>query len=149
VDEPEISLHPEWQTKYVELLTSTFAHYRGCHFVLATHSPLILSDINPDASNVVSLDPDRRKAESASDFAGKSYDFLLATAFDEPGNNNMYLKEEIIKALRLAADGKVDSKEFAAALGVLKDMLPKLDQQSPIAQLIGELRDVSELEVAQ
>ncbi len=149
VDEPEISLHPEWQTRYVDLLTDTFANYRGCHFVLATHSPLILSDINPEASNVVSLDPDRRKVESARAFAGKSYDFLLATAFDEPGNNNMYLKEEIIKALRLAADGKVQSEEFATALSVLTDILPKLDQQSPVAQLIGELQDVSVFETAQ
>lgn len=149
VDEPEISLHPEWQTRYVELLTNTFGHYRGCHFVLATHSPLILSDINPDASNVVSLDPDRRKAESARAFAGKSYDFLLATAFDEPGNNNMYLKEEIIKALRLAADGKARSEEFATALSGLTDILPRLDQQSPVAKLIGELQDVSAIGVVQ
>lgn len=148
VDEPEISLHPEWQTKYVELLTKTFEHYRGCHFVLATHSPLILSDINPEASNVVSLDPDRRRVESARDFAGKSYDFLLATAFDEPGNNNMYLKEEIIKALRLAADGRVRSKEFLNALRVLTDSLPKLDPESSVAKLIGELKDVSRIEAA-
>lgn len=143
IDEPEISLHPEWQTKYVELLTNTFKHYRGCHFVLATHSPLILSDINPTASNVVSLDPDRRKVENASAFAGKSYDFLLATAFDEPGNNNLYLKEEIIKALRLAADGKVRSDEFASTLQALTDILPKLDTGSPISKLILELQQAS------
>jgi len=70
--------------------------------VLATHSPLILSDINPDALNVVSLDPERGHIEDARGYAGKSYDFLLATAFNEPGNNNLYLKEEIIKALRMA-----------------------------------------------
>lgn len=67
VDEPEISLHPEWQTNYVELLTNTFRQYLGCHFVLATHSSLILSDIDPEASNVVSLDPDRRRVEDARD----------------------------------------------------------------------------------
>jgi len=42
IDEPEISLHPEWQTKYVDLLRSTFESFTGCHFILATHSPLIL-----------------------------------------------------------------------------------------------------------
>lgn len=148
VDEPEISLHPEWQTNYVELLTNTFRRYLGCHFVLATHSPLILADINPEASNVVSLDPDRRRVEDARDYAGKSYDFLLATAFDEPGKNNLYLKEEIIKALRLAADGEIKSRAFTDTLAILSDSLPKLDQQSPVAQLIKELQAAATVGVA-
>ncbi|WP_428969904.1 AAA family ATPase [Sphingomonas sp. Xoc002] len=146
VDEPEISLHPEWQARYVELLTSTFARFGGCHFVLATHSPIILSDINPAAANVVSLDPERRKAESASGFAGKSYDFLLATAFDEPGNNNLYIKEEIIKALRLAADGQIKSTEFVDTLAALSEFLPRLDTESPVARLIAELHEAASLE---
>jgi hypothetical protein len=37
IDEPEISLHPEWQNRYVDLLQRTFTRFRGCHFVLATH----------------------------------------------------------------------------------------------------------------
>lgn len=140
VDEPEISLHPEWQTSYVELLTNTFSYYTGCHFVLATHSPLILSDIDPDASNVVSLDPERGHIEDARGYAGKSYDFLLATAFNEPGNNNLYLKEEIIKALRLAADGQITSSSYVNTMTILSESLPKLDPQSPVAQLIRELQ---------
>jgi hypothetical protein len=143
VDEPEISLHPEWQSGYVELLTRTFAHYRGCHFVLATHSPLVLADINPQASNVVSLDPRRRRAEDARGYAGKSYDFLLATAFDEPGKNNLYLKEEIIKALRLAADGKTSTQAFTSSLTILTESLPRIDAKSPVARLILELKEAA------
>lgn len=144
IDEPEISLHPEWQTRFVDLLTRTFAAYSGSHFMLATHSPLILADIDPGASNVVSLDPDRRRSEDGRQVAGKSIDFLLATHFDEPGRNNLYLKEEIIKALRLAADGKSDTPAFMETLNVLSESLPRLDQDSPVARLIGELQEVAE-----
>ncbi len=148
IDEPEISLHPEWQARYVDLLTQTFAHYPGCHLILATHSPLILSDIDPRASNVVSLEPNRRHAEDAHNYAGKSYDFLLATIFDEPGNNNLYLKEEIIKALRLAADGKTRSQVFIETLALLGDSLHRLEPHSPVAQLIVELQHAADAGVA-
>jgi predicted ATPase len=145
IDEPEISLHPEWQTRYLELLTRTFARFHGCHFILATHSPLILSDIGARSSSVVSLDPDRRRAESALAFAGKSYDYLLATAFEEPGNNNLFVKEEIIRALRLAADGKSRSPEFAELLGWLTSIKSNLQNDSPIVELIEELREAAKL----
>jgi predicted ATPase len=140
IDEPEISLHPEWQTRYVELLAKTFARFQGCHFILATHSPLILSDIEAHSSSVVSLDPDRRRAENASAFSGKSYDYLLATAFEEPGNNNLFVKEEIIKALRLAADGKIRSAEFEEVLKWLVSIRDSLRSDSPIVQLIDDLK---------
>ena len=38
IDEPEISLHPEWQIQYVSLLKKIFKKYDGCHFILASHS---------------------------------------------------------------------------------------------------------------
>jgi predicted ATPase len=139
VDEPEISLHPEWQTRYIELLLKIFDGFQGCHFVLATHSPLILSDIDPKNSNVVSLDRDRPSADVGEAFAGQSSDYLLATAFEAPGNNNLYLKQEIIKALRLAANGKVASPRFAKTVDELVALLPHMKSESPVAQLIRQL----------
>jgi predicted ATPase len=141
VDEPEISLHPEWQSRYVDLLLRTFGRFNGCHFVLATHSPLILSDISPNNSNVVLLDAGRRIAEDAEGFAGQSSDYLLATAFQVPGKNNLYLKQEIIKALRLAADGLVETSEFSETMDRLLDLLPSLGEDSSVAKLIRELQE--------
>ncbi|MGR2836454.1 AAA family ATPase, partial [Vibrio vulnificus] len=37
IDEPEISLHPEWQEEFIPLLESLFSNYTGCHFLIATH----------------------------------------------------------------------------------------------------------------
>lgn len=45
IDEPEVCLHPEWQERYIELLHRTFSTYRGCHFLLATHSPQIVAQL--------------------------------------------------------------------------------------------------------
>lgn len=144
IDEPEISLHPEWQTGYIDLLLKTFGKYAGCHFVLATHSPLILSNITPENATVVSLDPDRREAEDAAGFSGRSADYLLVSAFQAPGKNNLYLKQEIIKALRLAADGQASGDEFMRIVSNMVDLLPKLDESNPVARLIRELDEVGQ-----
>lgn len=141
VDEPEISLHPEWQAKYVDLLLKTFQGYKGCHFVLATHSPLVLSDISPDRSTVVLMDSEvNGKAVDAEDYAGQSSDHLLATAFQSPGNNNLYLKQELIKALRLAADGMAGTPEFDEVLHGMLKLTPSLDKDSPATELIRQLQ---------
>ncbi|EDU5399669.1 AAA family ATPase, partial [Salmonella enterica subsp. enterica serovar Telelkebir] len=34
IDEPEVSLHPEWQEVYIELLMDVFSHKKGCHFII-------------------------------------------------------------------------------------------------------------------
>lgn len=45
IDEPENSLHPKWQKEYIGKLFNFFSLYYP-RFVLATHSPLILSSLN-------------------------------------------------------------------------------------------------------
>lgn len=42
LDEPENSLSPKFQTQLVEIIQSK-ARYCGCQFVIATHSPFVLS----------------------------------------------------------------------------------------------------------
>jgi predicted ATP-binding protein involved in virulence len=56
IDEPEISLHPSWQANFIQLLEKTFNNYKNCHFILATHSPHIISNINENNSHVVFMD---------------------------------------------------------------------------------------------
>ncbi len=58
IDEGELTLHPEWQRKFVDILVSllnTLAKDKGktVQVILATHSPLILSDI--PKNNVIFL----------------------------------------------------------------------------------------------
>ncbi|WP_162847518.1 AAA family ATPase [Marinomonas communis] len=47
IDEPENSLHPKWQKEYIARLNDLFFIYRP-QIVLATHSPLFISDFNKD-----------------------------------------------------------------------------------------------------
>lgn len=55
IDEPEISLHPEWQTRYIDLIKTIFQEYSSCHFLIASHSHYLVSDLEPSTSSIVSM----------------------------------------------------------------------------------------------
>ncbi|WP_122518569.1 AAA family ATPase [Pseudomonas viridiflava] len=55
VDEPENSLHPIWQQNYIPMLQSIAREFPGTQTIIATHSPLIASGINPEHGNVLAL----------------------------------------------------------------------------------------------
>ncbi len=55
LDEPDISLHPNWQKKYIsEIEKSFFNLEKNIHFIITTHSPFLLSDI--PKQNIIFLD---------------------------------------------------------------------------------------------
>ncbi|MGV2841958.1 AAA family ATPase, partial [Vibrio cyclitrophicus] len=83
IDEPEISLHPSWQQRFVEILNESLSEYSGCHFIIATHSPLIVSDIA--VKNCEILDMTEQVLTSASKHSLRSSDYHLATLFHNPG----------------------------------------------------------------
>jgi predicted ATP-binding protein involved in virulence len=55
IDEPEISLHPNWQIKFIDLLCAIFKKYPTCHFLIATHSHFLVSDLKPESSSLLAL----------------------------------------------------------------------------------------------
>lgn len=46
IDELELHLHPKWQRGIIPKLTETFPN---CQFIVATHSPQIISDVQPES----------------------------------------------------------------------------------------------------
>lgn len=140
IDEPELSLHPEWQVQYVDLLTRTFARYHGCHFVVATHSPLVISEL-PIHANIVSLD--REMIPLASRMKGTSADYLLAEAFGVPTNGNLYVKNMIREALVLVANGDAHSERFQELLTELLRLGREIEPASPTKIIIDNLQQVA------
>lgn len=58
IDEPEISLHPEWQLKYISTVSKLFDKYENCCFILASHSHYFVSELQGDSSTIVVLKKD-------------------------------------------------------------------------------------------
>lgn len=55
IDEPENSSHPNWQMNYVGWIRDIFKDYHNCHFVIATHSPLLLANLKSSESTIIRL----------------------------------------------------------------------------------------------
>ncbi|WP_279357182.1 AAA family ATPase [Methylobacterium indicum] len=140
IDEPETNLHPEWQAKYIDLIMSTFSGFHGCQYILATHSPLILSDA-PASATLASVSDD--VPAQGSEVSGQSVDYLLAKAFQTVGGANYYLQEQVVKALRLAADGELESPQFSSILSELRQLRPLIRDNPGIIQIIIDLEGIA------
>jgi predicted ATPase len=134
IDEPEISLHPEWQSAFVGLLEAVFCRYSGCHFVLATHSPQILSAIGSLPCAVI--DMDSNEITDAHAYWKKSADFQLVEAFGSPGYRNEYLVREALTAIQFISQGEFDDPEFQRIFAVLEENKDKLQRDDPVRKMI-------------
>jgi hypothetical protein len=140
IDEPEISLHPEWQVKYIGLLMETFEAYEGCHFVIATHSPLVISEL-PSHATLVALDnPD---SPPTTELAGQSADVLLAEAFQMISNGNLHVRDLLVQALRDAADGKAATQEFRDSVTHLARLTKDLPDENGIRTVVQGLSEAA------
>jgi len=50
IDEIELHLHPSWERRIIDSLTNTFPH---CQFIITTHSPQVVSHVQPEAVYVL------------------------------------------------------------------------------------------------
>ncbi|MDQ9130088.1 AAA family ATPase [Serratia fonticola] len=120
IDEPEISLHPKWQLNFLSLLTDVFSSYKSCHFIIATHSPNIISSLPNDDAYIVNLETNEAKLMHSEMYHNRSVDFQLARVFDSPGNNNEYLLSQVIEVLdKLCKSEELDSESFHRAKWLL------------------------------
>lgn len=134
IDEPEISLHPEWQEKYIELLMQVFKDYRGCHFIIATHSPQIISKLS--AHNCYISQIEKGELYSSNEYIEKSADYQLATLFNSPGNDNEFLKRIAVNILTRISSGKKFSHHNIQEIQILEDQYQNLTDADPVKELI-------------
>ncbi|MDQ0011545.1 putative ATPase [Luteibacter jiangsuensis] len=134
IDEPEISLHPEWQERFMDLLVSAVSVFRGCQFVIATHSPQLVSRLPAHGCFVLSLS--RRALDVAALYANKSADVQLAELFDAPGAKNEYLARLAFNLLaQIRSTNRVTSDQRRQVVH-LRDLAARVDPGEPIVELV-------------
>lgn len=55
IDEPELSLHPTWQMKYINFIKKSIESNFDCHLIFASHSHFMISDLEPESSSLTSI----------------------------------------------------------------------------------------------
>lgn len=138
IDEPEISLHPEWQEEIITKLQEAFYFRKGCHFIIATHSPQVVSGLKSVSGFI--LDLENRELHCSAEYSFKSADHQLAKVFNAPGHNNEYLiRIALVIISKLAKQKTLDEKDLENLkfLRKIKESLPTDDSvQFLIEQLI-------------
>lgn len=144
IDEPEISLHPTWQYRYIEFLDNVIGRDMGCHIILATHSHFIVSDLPDERSEVIRLIKEKKKIRSVnySGTEGLSAEQVLLDVFDMPTSRNHYITSTLQRALELAADENRDEDELMSILQSLNKIKSKLRSDDPLKGILKGLEMV-------
>ena len=142
IDEPEISLHPNWQMKYVSFLKEVLSSetYNTSHILIASHSHFIVSDLEGDSSKVIGLSKGEGieiipLAKNLNTF-GWSAEDVLYNIFNVRSSLNYYLQADLTELLGMIANNIKDSKKIGAILNKLK-ALPKREND-PLQEIILE-----------
>ncbi|MEN7547354.1 AAA family ATPase [Rapidithrix thailandica] len=143
IDEPEICLHPQWQERYIQLLISTFSSFKSCHFIIATHSPQIISRLN--ARNCFIMTMEDGHAFDAKGYIKHSADFQLAKLFDSPGYKNEFLSRIALNIFSKVSKNKSFDKEDLQNLELLKYQSNFLDKKDPVYELIGSINELFQI----
>lgn len=132
IDEPEISLHPEWQSTFMPFIGEQFKKYSNCHFIIATHSPHIISNVKPNSSYVVLIEDDDISTIDGEDVSKKSTDLLLTQLFKTPGHKNEYLLRLLLTTYSKLVDKIELNKDDLDSLRVAKKYYQELDSDDPV-----------------
>lgn len=143
IDEPEICLHPQWQEKYIEILTYTFQNYRNCHFIIATHSPQIISKLSNINSFII--DMESGETRNAIEFINHSADYQLANVFDSPGYKNEYLSRIALNIFAKVSRNKEFDIEDKENFELLQKQSNYLEHSDPVYDLFITIRKLYEI----
>lgn len=145
IDEPELSLHPEWQQKILEF-------YKGIgennQIIIATHSPHIVSSCKKEEVIVLDREDGRSVVKSnVEETYGWTVEQLLLSVFELKSVRNPEVQEKIdrFKSLYINKE-KLNSGELSE-FNELKNELEKyLDPEDPSLSLINIKEDSKKLE---
>jgi len=143
VDEPENSLHPQWQVEFMEMLFGICSFMSDGHVLVSTHSPLIVSSANM-GSTVIDLSRAGDFVPESRILFGASADDILLDHFGLSSSRNFSLVERLQKAISLFEAGGEKSDEFISMKPELQRLITTLRSGDPLIEVIEALLDGGE-----
>ena len=146
IDEPEISLHPEWQIQYISLLKKVFEKYKGCHFILASHSHYLVSDLQGDTSSIVTLSKENSiwpKAELLNfDTYAWSAENIIYNVFGLRTTRNYYFESDLRRLLVLMQSEDNTDENVNEIIELTKKMKKYIfDEDDPLCAIISQAEE--------
>jgi predicted ATP-binding protein involved in virulence len=104
IDEIELHLHPEWQRIIIQRLTQTFP---GCQFIVTTHSPQVLSNVQPECIHILAIEDDnvvvKRPERSYGRDSNRILEDIMGVSKRPPE-----IEARILELFRIIHEGELD-----------------------------------------
>ncbi|MGD2182838.1 AAA family ATPase [Lusitaniella coriacea] len=105
IDEIELHLHPQWQRGIISALTRTFPN---CQFIVTTHSPQIVSHVQPENIYVLASTDDEIIAQRPSSSYGRDSNRILEDLMETPARPQK-IKDKILELFRIIDSGDLEA----------------------------------------
>ena len=137
IDEPENSAHPNWQISYIGWLKKIFNQYPSCHFVISTHSHFMLTDLEPESSDIVALEKKdgvvRDVSEGVNTF-NWSVDDILYRVFHVRNTRNYVLESRVLELYRMVSGRSDDKQKMDVLIRELSQY--QMNNEDPLLKLL-------------
>jgi predicted ATP-binding protein involved in virulence len=104
IDEIELHLHPAWQRIIIQRLIQTFP---GCQFIVTTHSPQVLSNVQPECIHILAIEDDnvvvKRPERSYGRDSNRILEDIMGVSKRPPE-----IEARILELFRIIHDGELD-----------------------------------------
>lgn len=140
LDEPEVSLHPNWQMKYISFLKNIFKEFASCQFITSSHSHFFASDLDGTSSKIVGLKRDEDNnivivdLPKEVDTFGWSTEEVLYSIFNVRSTRNSFFEYDLTKMITMLNRNSNDYQEIKRLLN--KFSVIKLSDNDPLNIII-------------
>jgi len=145
IDEPEISLHPNWQMRYITFLKNVFSKFSDCHFIICTHSHFLVSDLEGSTSSIISLSRNVQTALIEAELLKKdtyawSAEEVLLKVFKVPTTRNFYIADKLGEILELVSKSNRDDNLIKTKVEELVALnIQNLSNEDPLKPVVNKL----------
>lgn len=151
IDEPEISLHPNWQMRYISYLKEIFKDYQSCHFLITSHSHFFASDLDGRHSKIIGLKRNDIDKIDLVDLPkdlntfGWSAEEVLYSIFNVRSMRNSFFEYDLTKIVTMLNRNSNDYAEISRLIE--KFSYIKLSEKDPLNIIIEKAKKYLESNV--
>lgn len=128
IDEPEISLHPQWQSKIIKLYENIG---KNNQLIIATHSPHIVGNIEAKQLRIMKKYNDGISVINGEDIEetyGQSVETILKVIMGIDNVRNDDISEKLLRIYELLESNSFDREEYKSLFSYLRKYLGDLDK---------------------
>ena len=143
LDEPENSLHPTWQIKLLDSLKTSLRKCKGCHIIIATHSPYLISNVSTDNSAVIHLSRNNKEISGYTydaDTFGWSIEKILIDIFGVATSRNFYFEQKVRKLAELISKEEKSKDKLMPLINDLREF--NITEDDPLRILLNKAEEL-------